>query len=1299
MRKTWIILIISLVLILPSINAVTTTFSTSSITNLDICAINESYFAIPYIDGTLSLAACKIYRPNGTLLIGFNLTGLAVTSTVNPIACSAMDNNTIIFGHNSLNITVCSIAGVCSTKPSRMDGEGYTNSMACFNSTLCLYSAGYYSGGGHFDLGLINRTGHNLTQLAISTGLGAGPRVSNSIINTSHALISWGDSSLSEITLNFIIVDTNLNRVINGSHIFSGAPSSQISNTVFNSTFFGAISKVSTKLEVIGSTPSNTTAFKHTVQTSVHAGYGSVGISALNSSIYSYVLENDSDASSGIIFGISSTANDTIFKTTLSSTSSASSSDGRTLNVIKQQCNSSTSNTIVAYIPSSSNASWSAYDINGNLWDGYCTPPPNVTQPYLSTIGLGDNATISSRYNGASIGSMNFTCYKDNVQFLSVLLTNINDDSIQNITIDSGNFSSCQVLNCSVFGNDDKRDTSILWSNQSVISPYPITSYFDINSTETIVNGAILLNTTSSITDVCAYINQSKAQLKFPNGSFYNYSLSNITNNDFYKIFTDLPIMGGYNLTKIFIMTNLSLEASNTTNLYFNVIERNAPSWSYNTTNTTLHRKPIEFSLNWTDDTSLSSYIFSWNNSGIWQNDTAIIISGITNKTTTTKTLNSTNNQGIGWKYYANDTYNTWNASSIFELTTTNTLPTLDSALIVPSNPTTIHRLNATNGATYDYDGDVITLIYEWYNLTLFSGVNDDHINSGNLTAGSKWYVKIYPNDGIGNGSSMTSQTVTINSSNEVPVINTTTIKTSSSGIVNTDSNPTHNISKVDFTVEINDSNAGDWHKLAICKTDNYNGSTCLGGEWCYNSSASTNLISSCTFDPDGTESYNNTAYLFVRDWVDWSSSIVRLFYIDHPRTISIINNGGWVRNQTLLLNSTTIKTDTSNDNSSTRYCFKNGVLNSTSINTNATLIFDTSEENTTFSLACFVANRWNLNSSNDTLVVTTDWHPPIINLTNPANGSTQTVSSSFNLGIDMSDFNISQRWFMQNNGTNLTYTPPFISYYETVAGLKNYYGCANDSAGFEACSYFTYDYAFGGGSSSGGASGGSASLGLSATCLNNICEIDEDINCPVPSLYTDCDGYCNIQDDPNAPFADKPGSPDCPTAVPITQTTMVTFEFEPRTIDPVLGDIPAPFQAIGSICRTYRIKNIGSIAGNVNLSIEGEVYSINGQEPQLSSDWVTIDWTNTTQYLLIGEYKDINVCVKYPDGQETVYEARMVGSGFGFSESVAIEMHPPLFKQLLSFILNPSTMIALGVLIVIGAGVVLWLFIKKRSY
>lgn len=99
------------------------------------------------------------------------------------------------------------------------------------------------------------------------------------------------------------------------------------------------------------------------------------------------------------------------------------------------------------------------------------------------------------------------------------------------------------------------------------------------------------------------------------------------------------------------------------------------PTYSSISTNTTLANNPCSFNCLVSDDTNVSTYIFSINNTGTWTNDTATAFSDFFNTTAAwanvTKTLNGTVGNVVSYLWYANDTSNNWSSSDLFNLTVT----------------------------------------------------------------------------------------------------------------------------------------------------------------------------------------------------------------------------------------------------------------------------------------------------------------------------------------------------------------------------------------------------------------------------------------------------------------------------------------------------------------------------------------------------------------------------------------------------------------------------------------------------
>jgi hypothetical protein len=76
------------------------------------------------------------------------------------------------------------------------------------------------------------------------------------------------------------------------------------------------------------------------------------------------------------------------------------------------------------------------------------------------------------------------------------------------------------------------------------------------------------------------------------------------------------------------------------------------------------------FSANVIDESGLSGYIFSTNNTGVWKNNTWTAFATNPSWANVTKTLNGTVGNVIGYLWYANSTVNNWGSTSIGWITT-----------------------------------------------------------------------------------------------------------------------------------------------------------------------------------------------------------------------------------------------------------------------------------------------------------------------------------------------------------------------------------------------------------------------------------------------------------------------------------------------------------------------------------------------------------------------------------------------------------------------------------------------------
>ncbi len=131
------------------------------------------------------------------------------------------------------------------------------------------------------------------------------------------------------------------------------------------------------------------------------------------------------------------------------------------------------------------------------------------------------------------------------------------------------------------------------------------------------------------------------------------------------------------------------------------------PTFSQISTNSTVANSTCKFSASCSSSWANSGFIFSTNNTAdnTWQNDTWTSFSG-SSWANTTKTLNETIGQTIGYQWFANDSKNRWDSTTIQTLTTTGytVTPSTDSHSAI--TPSTMQTVCAGADLTFDFSAD-----------------------------------------------------------------------------------------------------------------------------------------------------------------------------------------------------------------------------------------------------------------------------------------------------------------------------------------------------------------------------------------------------------------------------------------------------------------------------------------------------------------------------------------------------------------------------------------------------------------
>lgn len=109
---------------------------------------------------------------------------------------------------------------------------------------------------------------------------------------------------------------------------------------------------------------------------------------------------------------------------------------------------------------------------------------------------------------------------------------------------------------------------------------------------------------------------------------------------------------------------------SATSNLIAAMLPISPPSYSSISVSATFAGQSCTFYSGWNDNYGLSGYIFSTNNTGLWQNTTWTPFLGTPSLASVTQNLNSNIGAVIGYNWYANNTNGLWNDTGLQTLTT-----------------------------------------------------------------------------------------------------------------------------------------------------------------------------------------------------------------------------------------------------------------------------------------------------------------------------------------------------------------------------------------------------------------------------------------------------------------------------------------------------------------------------------------------------------------------------------------------------------------------------------------------------
>jgi PGF-pre-PGF domain-containing protein len=394
-----------------------------------------------------------------------------------------------------------------------------------------------------------------------------------------------------------------------------------------------------------------------------------------------------------------------------------------------------------AYIPSYSNDSLNIFDITDKsapVKVGFVSDPTWLENAWGVYI-LGDYAYVTANLN-RSLNVINITNKSNPVRigslsepdwfygiapiFISgnyVYLTARGNDSISIINITNQTFPSGTY-------------------ESPIVNASYTARWFNISLSKTEPTGTDLTIAYRSCDDsLCAGESYS---------SYTSNSIINLSVND-----------NPYFQFKINLTTsNLSITSQlNSINISYG--DMMSPQWSSNSTNGTAVGTLIKHNVRWTDEVTLSGYIFSFDNgTGTLSNDSFVAVSGTINWSNVTKIVNTTIGSTIRWRVYVNDSANNLNSTSIFNYTTTGDATSPTITINSPTSGQTFTTNNVTINISFS---DNVALNYCSYNITNSVGgivIATNTITCGTssveyqtISDGSNYVINTFANDTSGN--------------------------------------------------------------------------------------------------------------------------------------------------------------------------------------------------------------------------------------------------------------------------------------------------------------------------------------------------------------------------------------------------------------------------------------------------------------------------------------------------------------------------------------------------------------------
>ncbi len=202
----------------------------------------------------------------------------------------------------------------------------------------------------------------------------------------------------------------------------------------------------------------------------------------------------------------------------------------------------------------------------------------------------------------------------------------------------------------------------LVYPNITFVSPTTATG----ENIQTFITANVSVENATSVVNLTVFLyNSSSGNLIVQN--------STTSNNLFWNI-TGLSV-GNYSLNASVEDNDGLINQTETLSINLTVfLDTFSPTYSSVAHSSTYAGHVASFSININDETALhpnGQYIFSTNNSGTWENDTAVNFTSTPSWANVSKTLNSNVGMVVGYMWYLNDDNGNVNSTSVYKLTTT----------------------------------------------------------------------------------------------------------------------------------------------------------------------------------------------------------------------------------------------------------------------------------------------------------------------------------------------------------------------------------------------------------------------------------------------------------------------------------------------------------------------------------------------------------------------------------------------------------------------------------------------------